>query len=170
VFLYLPIGAGSFACDDPTRAALARLVSQLLSAAGGSDRIRGFAVNVGTFSPLSGDGARLIRPHNPCRNELDFIERFSAEMDAQGVAGKGFIVDTSRSGQGEAVRHRGHYCNLAAAGLGPRPQAAPWPRIDAYYWVKTPGESDGSDDATAARFISSCASDCALHPAPQGGL
>ncbi|WP_277347319.1 cellulose binding domain-containing protein [Streptomyces sp. CB01881] len=37
----------------------------------------------------------------------------------------------------------GNWCTQAGAGLGERPQAAPAPGIDAYVWMKPPGESDG---------------------------
>ncbi|MBC7272735.1 MAG: glycoside hydrolase family 6 protein, partial [Streptomyces sp.] len=44
--------------------------------------------------------------------------------------------------------HRGLWCNVNGAGLGQPPQAAPsgYPdsRLDAFLWVKPPGESDGS--------------------------
>ena len=40
--------------------------------------------------------------------------------------------------------HAGNWCNQSGAGLGERPVAAPASGIDAYVWVKPPGESDGS--------------------------
>ncbi|MFE6855890.1 glycoside hydrolase family 6 protein, partial [Streptomyces sp. NPDC057674] len=40
--------------------------------------------------------------------------------------------------------HLGNWCNQSGAGLGERPQAAPAAGIDAYVWVKPPGESDGA--------------------------
>jgi len=40
--------------------------------------------------------------------------------------------------------HAGNWCNQAGAGLGERPRSAPATGIDAYVWVKPPGESDGS--------------------------
>ena len=169
VFIYLDIGASAFSCGDTTRMRIAELVRQLLSGAG-AERVRGFASNVGTYAELDSDGARALHPTNPCSGEFDFVERFSADLAGLGITGKGFIIDTSRNGRVGAVRHRGHYCNLAGAGLGERPRAAPRPRVDAYYWVKPPGESDGSDDTNAPRFNPGCASDCALRPAPHAGL
>ncbi|MDN4473458.1 glycoside hydrolase family 6 protein [Demequina zhanjiangensis] len=83
----------------------------------------------------------------------------------------GMIIDTSRNGWGGDARptavvdassadayvssnkldqrtHRGAWCNQSGAGLGLRPQALPsgYPdsHLDAYLWVKPPGESDGS--------------------------
>jgi cellulose 1,4-beta-cellobiosidase len=40
--------------------------------------------------------------------------------------------------------HAGNWCNQSGAGLGERPRATPAAGIDAYVWIKPPGESDGS--------------------------
>jgi cellulose 1,4-beta-cellobiosidase len=45
--------------------------------------------------------------------------------------------------------HLGNWCNQSGAGIGERPKAAPEPGIDAYVWVKPPGESDGSSKEIA---------------------
>lgn len=62
-----------------------------------------------------------------------------------------FVVDTSRNGQGPWTPPAGVYpdpqdwCNPPARGLGTRPTAdTRTPLLDAYLWVKVPGESDGS--------------------------
>ncbi|MBO0868200.1 MAG: glycoside hydrolase family 6 protein [Micromonosporaceae bacterium] len=76
-----------------------------------------------------------------------------------------FVVDTSRNGQGPNDMSRyatapysqppnvisglagGNWCNPPGAGLGLRPTADTGvPLLDAYLWVKIPGESDGSCD------------------------
>jgi endoglucanase len=61
-----------------------------------------------------------------------------------------FVVDTSRNGQGPWTPPAGVYpdpqdwCNPPGRGLGLQPTADTGdPLIDAYLWVKTPGESDG---------------------------
>jgi endoglucanase len=60
-----------------------------------------------------------------------------------------FVVDTSRNGQGPwtpttAYPDAQDWCNPPGRGLGVRPTAATGnPLVDAYLWVKTPGESDG---------------------------
>jgi len=43
--------------------------------------------------------------------------------------------------------HAGNWCNQAGAGLGERPRANPATGVDAYVWIKPPGESDGSSAA-----------------------
>jgi endoglucanase len=61
-----------------------------------------------------------------------------------------FIVDTSRNGQGPWTPPAGIYpdaqdwCNPPARGLGMRPTTnTAHPLVDAYVWIKVPGESDG---------------------------
>ncbi|MFF9624943.1 glycoside hydrolase family 6 protein [Streptomyces griseosporeus] len=63
-----------------------------------------------------------------------------------------FVIDTSRNGLGAWTPEPGKYsgdpeiwCNAPGRGLGPRPTADTGvPLVDAYLWVKIPGESDGS--------------------------
>jgi cellulose 1,4-beta-cellobiosidase len=85
-------------------------------------------------------------------------------------SGLGMLIDTSRNGWGGSARptgpgpmtsvddyvnggridrriHVGNWCNQSGAGLGQRPTAAPAAGIDAYVWVKPPGQSDGSSSA-----------------------
>jgi endoglucanase len=82
-----------------------------------------------------------------------------------------FVIDTSRNGQGPlnvapygvapydqpasvlSALTTGDWCNPPGAGLGLRPTANTGvPLLDAYLWVKTPGESDGQcDSAGGAR-------------------
>ncbi|SCG52198.1 glycoside hydrolase family 6 protein [Micromonospora coxensis] len=101
-------------------------------------------------------------------DELSFAQAFRNELVSKGFDPKiGMLIDTSRNGWGGTARptgpgpmtsvdayvdggridrriHAGNWCNQAGAGLGERPKAAPEPGIDAYVWVKPPGESDGS--------------------------
>jgi endoglucanase len=65
------------------------------------------------------------------------------------LGGKPFVIDTSRNGNGPApVDGRnadGHWCNPPGRALGPAPtEDTGTPRVDAYLWVKRPGESDGA--------------------------
>ncbi|GHJ99466.1 glucanase [Streptomyces sp. Y2F8-2] len=85
-------------------------------------------------------------------------------------SGLGMLIDTSRNGWGGSARptgpgpmtsvddyvnggridrriHVGNWCNQSGAGLGQRPTAAPAAGIDAYVWIKPPGQSDGSSSA-----------------------
>ncbi|WP_433535424.1 glycoside hydrolase family 6 protein [Micromonospora sp. CA-249363] len=101
-------------------------------------------------------------------DELSFAQAFRTKLVSLGFNSNiGMLIDTSRNGWGGANRptgpgattsvdtyvnggrvdrryHAGNWCNQAGAGLGERPRANPATGIDAYVWVKPPGESDGS--------------------------
>ncbi|MEU2280447.1 glycoside hydrolase family 6 protein [Streptomyces sp. NPDC013178] len=104
-------------------------------------------------------------------DELSFAQAFRNQLVSVGFnSGIGMLIDTSRNGWGGTARpagpgattnvdtyvnggrydrriHIGNWCNQSGAGLGERPQAAPAAGIDAYVWMKPPGESDGSSSA-----------------------
>jgi endoglucanase len=59
------------------------------------------------------------------------------------IGGKHFVIDTSRNGLGPAAD--GQWCNPGGRGLGTASTTVTAdPAVDAYLWVKLPGESDGS--------------------------
>lgn len=106
-------------------------------------------------------------------DELSYAQAFRSELVSVGFnSGIGMLIDTSRNGWGGSARPTGpgattsvdtyvdggrydrriqvgNWCNQSGAGLGERPQAAPAAGIDAYVWMKPPGESDGSSTAIA---------------------
>ena len=75
---------------------------------------------------------------------------FSANLGTA-VASVHFVVDTSRNGQGAWTPPANHpagdpqnWCNPPDRGLGLQPTAnTGQPLVDAYLWMKIPGESDG---------------------------
>ncbi|XKK38494.1 glycoside hydrolase family 6 protein [Nocardiopsis sp. ARC36] len=107
---------------------------------------------------------------NQFTDELSFSQALREELVSQGFASDiGMLIDTSRNGWGGPDRptgpgpqtsvdafvdggrydrriQSGNWCNQSGAGLGERPQASPEPGIDAYVWMKPPGESDGSSE------------------------
>ncbi|MFJ7335159.1 glycoside hydrolase family 6 protein [Streptomyces sp. NPDC101116] len=108
---------------------------------------------------------------NRYTDELSFAQAFRNQLVSIGFpSGIGMLIDTSRNGWGGTARpagpgpqtsvdayvdggrydrriHLGNWCNQSGAGLGERPKAAPAAGIDAYVWMKPPGESDGSSKA-----------------------
>ena len=68
------------------------------------------------------------------------------------LGGAHFVIDTSRNGKGAWTPPPGKYsgdpetwCNPPGRGMGPRPTSGTGvPLVDAYLYVKTIGESDGS--------------------------
>jgi cellulose 1,4-beta-cellobiosidase len=105
---------------------------------------------------------------NPFFDEQSYAQAFYTKAVAAGFpSGLGMLIDTSRNGWGGPNRptavststdlntyvdqsridkrpNRGDWCNQSGAGLGERPRATPATNIDAYVWIKPPGESDGS--------------------------
>jgi cellulose 1,4-beta-cellobiosidase len=101
-------------------------------------------------------------------DELSYAQAFRTLLIQKGFqSGLGMLIDTSRNGWGGSARptaaststdvntfvnqsrvdrriHAGNWCNQSGAGLGERPQANPATGLDAYVWIKPPGESDGA--------------------------
>lgn len=99
--------------------------------AAGVRRARGFFLNVSNYQTTS---------------ELIAYGRSISER----LGGAHFVIDTSRNGRGpwhptHAYPDAQDWCNPPGRGLGIRPTANTGvDRLDAYLWVKVPGESDGS--------------------------
>jgi len=110
---------------------------------------------------------------NDYSDELSFAQGLRTKLVSAGFSsGLGMLIDTSRNGWGGSARpkaaststdlntwvdasridrriHAGNWCNQSGAGIGERPKASPASGIDAYTWIKPPGESDGSSTAIA---------------------
>ena len=169
VSLYLDAAHAGWLGWDEHRAKIAAIFKDVLDRAGGAHKIRGFATNVSGYNPLRGDDVRRLEPSNPCPDELTYVEKLSGDLAKAGITDKGFVIDTSRNGRAGIRSKSGHWCNLAGAGLGERPRAAPAPKVDAYFWIKVPGESDGTSDPKASRFDATCASPDSARDAPEAG-
>jgi endoglucanase len=65
------------------------------------------------------------------------------------VGGKHYVIDTSRNGLGATSDSQ--WCNPAGRALGERPTSATGNAlVDAFLWVKVPGESDGNCNGNPA--------------------
>jgi endoglucanase len=90
----------------------------------------GFALNVSNFVATSLNTA--------------YGEQISAL-----VGGKHFIIDTGRNGLGATADNQ--WCNPSGRALGMAPTATTGkPLVDAYLWIKPPGESDGACNGAPA--------------------
>ncbi|UUU27903.1 glycoside hydrolase family 6 protein [Streptomyces sp. DSM 40750] len=90
------------------------------------DASDGVFSNVSNFNPTDSEAAYT-------RQVLDALG---------GPAGLGAVIDTSRNGNGAPAD--GEWCDPAGRSLGRSPTLDTGePRVDAYLWVKLPGESDG---------------------------
>jgi cellulose 1,4-beta-cellobiosidase len=168
VSLYLDAAHAGWLGWNGNRTKIAQIFKQVLTEAGGADKIRGFATNVSNYNTLSDAEGKHLGAANPCPDERTYVSKLSEELRRVGINNKQFIIDTARNGK--AVRKTwGNWCNVKGAGLGTRPVAAPAPQIDAYFWIKPPGESDGVADPTQPRFDISCQSADSSPNAPQAG-
>jgi len=169
VSIYLDGGNAIWTGWDDLRQALVEAAARILTKVGPGNRVRGFATNVGAYTPLVGDGVSRLASNNPFRNEVDYITHLAEDLHRNGIEGMHFIVDTSRNGQLTVPGMGRDWCNLAEAGMGERPRVVLHPLIDAYVWVKPPGESDGTDVPGARRSEPNCGSSAALRGAPESG-
>jgi len=86
------------------------------------DQADGFSLNVSNYLP-------------------DAVNIAYGERVSKLVGGKHFIIDTSRNGLGTAT----DWCNPRGQALGVAPTTnTGHPLVDAFLWVKQPGESDGT--------------------------
>ncbi len=169
VFLYLEAAHAGWLGFPKNIDRAAALYKNVLTMAGGPDRVRGFALNVSNYDPAV-DPAKTPRDRtSAASDETGYAADLTRALAKVGVTGKGFVIDTGRDGRAYIRSIASSWCNVKGAGLGERPRAAPSPLIDAYLYVKVPGESDGTSDPNAPRFDQTCASDDATPGAPQAG-
>jgi endoglucanase len=120
LLVYLDAGNPSWITEpDRLTAALRRA---------GIARASGFSLNVANFETTA--------------DNIAYGRRLSALLDDAH-----FVVDTSRNGNGPAQKGAGdrHWCNPPDRALGEAPTTRTGVRlVDAYLWVKRPGESDGA--------------------------
>jgi cellulose 1,4-beta-cellobiosidase len=169
VSVYLDAAHSGWLGWDDNRNKIARVFKTVLNDAGGPQMIRGFALNTSNYTSLNNRDGAILEPTNPCPNELTYAKTLRKTLEMYGFKNHGFIIDTSRNGKGQIRKKWGSWCNVRGAGLGERPQAEPQPDIDAYFWVKPPGESDGVADPSAPRFDEMCGGPDAAKGAPQAG-
>ncbi|MFD0305520.1 glycoside hydrolase family 6 protein [Streptomyces sp. NPDC127119] len=101
----------------------------------------GLLRRAGAASAASSDGIfSNVSNFNRTGDEVAYVRR---TLDALGgPASLGAVIDTSRNGNGAPAD--GEWCDPAGRALGQAPTLSTGEaRIDAYLWVKLPGESDG---------------------------
>lgn len=115
IFVYLDAG-------HPGWQSVSTMADRLIKA--GVDIANGFSLNVSNFLYTS--------------SNVSYGESISSL-----VSGKHFIIDTGRNGLGPTADNQ--WCNPAGRALGVRPTTITNNAlVDAFLWVKVPGESDGA--------------------------
>ncbi|HYE21973.1 MAG TPA: glycoside hydrolase family 6 protein [Verrucomicrobiae bacterium] len=119
--VYLDIGHSNWLPPD--------VAARVLAQAGIADA-RGFSLNVSNFQPLA----------DSIRYGTRILELLEAEHK---VSDKGFVIDSSRNGNGP-WKGKDEWCNPPGRALGNPPTARTGiAGLDAVLWIKVPGESDG---------------------------
>merc|ERR1712190_313879 len=111
------------------------------------------------------DPCKLLGQWNPGNNELNYAQDLvNAFNSAFGMSFR-TVIDTGRNGVDDMRTDCKNWCNPrnAGAGIASTTKTANQSLVDAYFWLKTPGESDGCsqtlpDGSTCKRFDSMCAS------------
>jgi endoglucanase len=89
-------------------------------------RADGFSLNVSNFDTTN--------------NETSYGSQISSAVQGKIGQSKHFVIDTGRNGNGSD----GNWCNPWGRAIGNKPTSSTGNSlVDAYLWVKTPGESDG---------------------------
>src|SRR5262249_11600170 len=78
--------------DNMTK--IATIFNEVLTAAGGADKIRGFATNTANYTELHAEAELYDYQFNPCHDELTYVQKLTGALSAVGIANKGFIIDT----------------------------------------------------------------------------
>ncbi|HZG05899.1 MAG TPA: glycoside hydrolase family 6 protein [Streptomyces sp.] len=120
----------------------AEMASRLV-AAGIADSADGISTNVSNYNRTA-----------------DEVAYAKAVLNAVGSPRLNAVIDTSRNGNGPAAG--GEWCDPPGRAIGtPSTDSTGDPRIDAFLWVKLPGEADGCA-AAAGRFVPQLAYDMAV--------
>jgi endoglucanase len=117
VWVYVDAGHSAWIAPD--------VMAERLKAAGIASA-RGFSTNVANFRATA--------------DEVAYGDQVVQQLTAMGVRGKRFVVETARNGAPTAA---GDFCNPVGARTGAKPRMVRRGNLDAYLWVKHPGESDG---------------------------
>eukprot|EP00456_Euglypha_rotunda_P027988 TRINITY_DN2228_c0_g1_i14.p1 TRINITY_DN2228_c0_g1~~TRINITY_DN2228_c0_g1_i14.p1 ORF type:complete len:370 (+),score=29.01 TRINITY_DN2228_c0_g1_i14:99-1208(+) len=154
-----------------------------------ASKIRGFGTNIANYQPIGqlcpsltsngqdyclngqnqgdpccSDPCHEESQYNPGNNELNYIAYLNQEFSTAGITNKQYVIDSGRNGVPNMRSDCANWCNIRNAGVGLQPTTSTGASfVDAYYWLKTPGESDGCtqtlpDGSQCSRYDSMCGS------------
>lgn len=171
--LYLDAAHGGWLGWDQNLVAFLQLLKELDLP---FDKMRGFATNAGNYQPLGylcpseghvevyrnvfcndpiakshpccDDACSLLDQGNSANNELNFGADLARA--ARGILGwdARIVIDTGRNGVPDVRESCRNWCNPknSGAGAASTTDVADPSIFDAYFWLKTPGESDGCSE------------------------
>jgi len=110
------------------------------------------------------DPCKLVSQYNPAVNEMNFAQALSKASQEILNWSPINIIDTGRNGVDDGRQDCANWCNPRNMGAGQLPTTSTGsPIVDALYWLKTPGESDGCtqelpDGTQCPRYDTMCGS------------
>ena len=146
----------------------------------GHTRVVDYCRGAGRRHECCQDPCGLLRQWNSGLTELIYAQTL-AKWTTDSKSCPGFephiVIDTSRNGQGHAGHECSAWCNIRGTGAGHAPtMTTALPElIDAYLWIKPPGESDGCTETLPGgdecpRYDPACGGEDALAgPSPEAG-
>lgn len=129
--------------------------------------IRGWSTNVANYQPVGQpcptwdwclpnnghqsdpccyDPCDLSSQYNGAVNEHQYAQTIIHFAQQAGLNDPHVVIDTGRAGVANMRQNCANWCNIRGSGAGVIPTtntSDSTGAIDAYYWLKTPGESDG---------------------------
>ena len=191
IYTYLDVSTPEWVDSISKKSALMNIANEVLELAGQfggavEPQVEGFVANTLNYiayeEPFIDD---VYRSEVSRLSVVGYIDSLRNEAAVFPSLPTSFIVDSSRNGWGRPDRpneigygkeylldNRGSqnsWCNLKMAGMGQFPTANPdmdRSYIQAFYWFKPPGESDG--DEIEDEYYG-CASEAAMPAPPSGG-
>lgn len=182
IWLYIDAAHGGWLGWQDNMQKFGAVIKEVLTMAGGNDLIRGFADNVANYQWLGSidnkdDPCNFKSQYNMCNNEAVYMSKMNDEF--VNALGQSFywVHDSGRNGVEDArtgTTACSNWCNIKGAGLGYKPTTnvsftGIEDMLDALFWLKTPGESDGTTNSSSPYFDDDCVSANALQPAPLAG-
>jgi cellulose 1,4-beta-cellobiosidase len=87
VATYLDAAHAGWLGWEGNRQKIAKIYKDVLTQAGGADKLRGFATNVSNYNTVSGNDGKKLGPGNPCPDEGSYITKLTAALEAEGIRG-----------------------------------------------------------------------------------
>ncbi|KAJ3014499.1 hypothetical protein HKX48_005115 [Thoreauomyces humboldtii] len=155
IYSYLDAGHGGWLGWENNLEKIGPIFTTALNAAKAinpATTLQGFSTNVANYDPFQATVAPARQysldpstgyDYNLNIDENRYTDALANKFASQGLPTR-FIVDTGRAGTPGIRSVWGSWCNIKGAGIGPRPQVNPAPQVDAFVWVKPPGQSDGA--------------------------
>jgi len=149
-----------------------------------ASKLRGYATNVANYQTIGtmcqttdpnycitnqgqaccADPCHEETQYNPCNNEMNYVRNLNASLVQYTGVQSNFVTDSGRNGVANMRSDCANWCNIRGAGVGLIPTTSTGNTlIDAFFWLKTPGESDGCtqqlpDGTQCSRYDSFCGS------------